>query len=122
MSGSYKVNLPDGRIQTVTYKAGGKGGKIIYLFVPLFTVLKWPFMYYILVIGNVVDVSYEGTAVYPEDMPDYKAPAPYSAPKYDAPKYDAPRYEAPKYDAPKYDAPRYEAPKYDAPRYERPSY
>ena len=53
-------------------------------------------MYYILVIGNVVDVSYEGTAVYPEDLPDYKGPAPYNAPPaYKAtPKYDAPRYEA----------------------------
>ena len=39
-SGSYQVNLPDGRVQTVTYKADDYS-------------------------GFVADVKYEGTAVYP---------------------------------------------------------
>ena len=85
--GSYSVNLPDGRVQTVTYKADEKG-------------------------GFVADVSYEGEAVYPPEPaegygnsykknPGYKAatgpykPAPpqyKSAPVYkDAP---APKYPA----------------------------
>merc|ERR1711963_846099 len=46
--GSYSVALPDGRIQHVNYKADGYE-------------------------GYVADVTYEGTAVYPE------APAPYKA-------------------------------------------
>merc|ERR1712012_836418 len=59
--GSYTVALPDGRIQTVTYTSNGYD-------------------------GFVADVSYTGTAVYPEEKaykpaPAYKAaPAPAYAP------------------------------------------
>merc|ERR1711973_601413 len=59
-SGSYSVNLPDGRIQTVTYTVD-------------------PYA------GYVADVKYEGTAQYPEYKPVHKpapvyhpAPAPVS--------------------------------------------
>ena len=57
MTGSYSVNLPDGRIQTVTYTADVDGYG-----------------------GYVADVKYEGQAVFPEVKP-YKHPA---APKYPA--------------------------------------
>jgi hypothetical protein len=58
--GSYRVNLPDGRVQTVTYKADNYG-------------------------GFVADVKYEGEAVYPPEPKEgygktYAAPPP--APKY----------------------------------------
>merc|ERR1711902_236815 len=53
-AGSYSVALPDGRIQHVTYTSNGYD-------------------------GYVADVTYEGTAVYPEE-PAYK-PAP-AAPAY----------------------------------------
>ncbi|XP_043212898.1 cuticle protein 21-like [Amphibalanus amphitrite] len=75
--GSYRVALPDGRIQTVTYQSEGDA-------------------------GFVADVQYEGEAQYPAYEPKYPAPAPkYPAP---VPKYPAP---APKYPAPepKYPAP-----------------
>merc|ERR1712227_513700 len=49
--GSYSVALPDGRIQHVTYTANGYD-------------------------GYVADVTYEGTAVYPEAKPYVPAPAP----------------------------------------------
>merc|ERR1712203_411118 len=57
LSGSYSVNLPDGRIQTVTYSAD-------------------PYGYG----GYVADVSYSGEPHYPEykPAPAYK-PAPYHA-------------------------------------------
>ena len=64
VAGSYTVNLPDGRTQTVTYTADHYN-------------------------GYVADVAYSGQAVYPEYKPTYKAaphPAPYHAP---APKYHA---------------------------------
>lgn len=75
-SGSYRVNLPDGRVQTVTYKADNYG-------------------------GFVADVKYEGEAVYPPEpkegygkvvAPAYAAPAP--PPRY-APAPPAPRYGGP---------------------------
>merc|ERR1719273_707435 len=60
VTGSYSVHLPDGRIQTVTYTADH-------------------------VNGYVADVSYEGTAVYPEAKPYVPAPAAYApAPAYKA--------------------------------------
>jgi hypothetical protein len=53
--GSYRVALPDGRVQVVTYHADEN--------------------------GYVADVSYEGVAVYPEYKPTYHAaPAPAYAP------------------------------------------
>merc|ERR1712183_341881 len=61
VTGSYSVHLPDGRIQTVTYTADHTN-------------------------GYVADVTYEGTAVYPEAKP-YHAPAPAAyapAPAYKA--------------------------------------
>jgi hypothetical protein len=54
-TGSYRVALPDGRTQIVTYKADSY--------------------------GYVADVKYEGVAKYPE----YKPAAYYSAPAYKAP-------------------------------------
>merc|ERR1719464_946109 len=58
LQGSYRVNLPDGRVQIVTYTADHTN-------------------------GFVADVKYEGTAVYPEEKP--YAPAPKYAPA--PPKY-----------------------------------
>ncbi|XP_037086767.1 cuticle protein 7-like [Pollicipes pollicipes] len=77
--GSYRVALPDGRIQTVTYKSEGDA-------------------------GFVADVQYEGEAQYPKYEPKYPAPQ-YGAYPAPAPKYPAPA-PAPKYPAPK-PAPKY---------------
>ena len=63
-SGSYRVALPDGRIQTVTYTVADAYS------------------------GLVADVSYEGEAQYPEEKPSY-APKPAYAPY--KPAYE-PRY------------------------------
>merc|ERR1712020_130449 len=50
-SGEYRVNLPDGRVQIVSYTAGPE--------------------------GYVADVRYEGEAAYPEAAPYKPAPAAY---------------------------------------------
>lgn len=55
------MNLPDGRVQTVTYKADNAG-------------------------GFVADVKYEGEAVYPPEPVKVAAPA-YGAPPPPAPRY-----------------------------------
>merc|ERR1712209_162951 len=55
VQGSYTVALPDGRIQTVTYTSNGYD-------------------------GFFADVSYTGTAVYPEEKAYKAAPAPAYAP------------------------------------------
>merc|ERR1712076_6806 len=64
VQGSYSVALPDGRIQHVKYSSNGYD-------------------------GYVADVTYEGTAVYPEAQPYAPAPA-YGKPAYaPAPAYHA---------------------------------
>lgn len=67
-TGSYYVLLPDGRMQTVNYKADEN--------------------------GYVADVSYKGEAQYPEYKPAYSKPAyPSYKPAYPEPAYPKPAYK-----------------------------
>ena len=60
--GEYQVNLPDGRVATVTYTVDGPS-------------------------GFIADVKYDGVSVYPDAPPAYHpAPAPAYAPAPAAPK------------------------------------
>ena len=71
-NGGYRVVLPDGRIQTVTYTVSDAYS------------------------GYVADVSYEGEARYDEYKPAPYKPAPYQpAPYKPAPYKPAPAYPAP---------------------------
>ena len=90
VTGSYRVVLPDSRVQIVTYKADAN--------------------------GYTSDVKYECEAKYPEFVESqYKAPAAYAAPAYVAPAYTTPSYTTPAYKEPEYKTPVYTAPAYKAP-------
>ena len=68
VTGSYQVNLPDGRVQTVTYTADHYN-------------------------GYVADVSYEGVPHYPEAKPYHPTPKPAYHP-HPAPAYKPAPYHA----------------------------
>merc|ERR1712186_115147 len=90
-AGEYRVNLPDGRVQIVSYTANAD--------------------------GYVADVRYEGEAVYPEYKP-HPAPAYHAAPVYHpapAPAYTPRTYSFKPVAAPAEPAPAAEEPAEAAP-------
>ena len=82
VNGVYRVVLPDGRTQTVAYKANDD--------------------------GYVADVQYEGEAKYSDYKPVYKAA--YPKPSYTEPAYPKPSYPEPSYPEPAYPKPSYTEP------------
>ena len=78
VTGKYHVVLPDGRHQTVTYKADDY--------------------------GYVADVKYDGEAKY-DYMPAYPKAAGYAAPAYKESSYTTLAYPKTEYAAPAYNAP-----------------
>jgi len=94
-TGSYRVPLPDGRVQVVNYRADEN--------------------------GYVADVKYEGEAKYPE----YKPASSYSAPAYKAetvPVYEVVTTAKPTYKIPTTPAPTTTTPDSKAPAYVEASY
>ena len=71
VTGSYRTLLPDGRTQTVNYKADDYS-------------------------GYVADVKYEGEAKYVE----YKPSSSYKSAGYPSPAYPRPTYQSPAYPSP----------------------
>ena len=63
MSGSYTVQLPDGRVQTVKYTADDYTGYVADVTVSIYSTL-----YFSCLVNNFL-WQYEGQAVYPEVKP-----------------------------------------------------